>query len=209
MSDEVYSTIKERILFGIYPPGEIINEKKLSDEFGVSRTPIRENLAKLEWEKLLNIVPRAGAIVSPIEITQIREVFQIRVFVEGLVGLLAGEKITQKHLDELHQLQKDCTQLLDKGTKEDVIKIDIAFRAVLANASGNTTLKEISDLLYNITLRVWFTIIAEGDFQESVRLQLDEMDKVITALKKNTPQRVEKIRREAIANYVKKMKEYF
>ena len=92
MNKEIYQLIKDRIIKGIYEPSQLINEKQLINELGVSRIPVRESLARLEWEKLVTIVPRAGAIVSPIELGLIREVYQIRILIEGFIGRLATEK---------------------------------------------------------------------------------------------------------------------
>lgn len=64
MNIEIYTQIKDRILYMDYKPGEILNEKSLAEEFGVSRTPLREILTRLEWEKLVRVLPRLwpGAI---------------------------------------------------------------------------------------------------------------------------------------------------
>jgi len=72
MTKEVYSILKTRILSGAYGSKDFINEKALAEELKVRRTPVRETLARLEWEKLVTIIPRAGAMVAPVELNAVK-----------------------------------------------------------------------------------------------------------------------------------------
>ena len=128
---KIYKEIKNRILFMQYAPGQLLNEKVLADEFSVSRTPLREVLYRLEWDKLVTIMPRAGAIVTQIEFQKLRDVFQIRIAIEGLIGRLASERITDDQLTEIRNIQEECKNLPADETIRQFMNIDIKFRKVL------------------------------------------------------------------------------
>ena len=97
MNKEIYSLLRDRILSMEYKPGEILNEQKLAKEFGVSRTPLREALTKLEWDKLVRVLPRIGSMVTEIEFQKMVNVFRIRFELEDLAGCLAAENIRWGH----------------------------------------------------------------------------------------------------------------
>jgi DNA-binding GntR family transcriptional regulator len=122
--NELYQHILERILFFEYKPGELLNEKALAEELGVSRTPVSEVLNRLEKESLLRIIPRSGSIVTDIEFQKIRHVFQIRLEHEAIIGRLAAENITDEHTDQMCALEKDCLKLLQDYDPKALMKID-------------------------------------------------------------------------------------
>ncbi|MBF0531375.1 MAG: GntR family transcriptional regulator [Deltaproteobacteria bacterium] len=161
MDNFICRTIRDRILFMDYSPGQILNEKSLADEFGVSR--IREVLNRLEWENLVRIIPRTGTMVSEIEFRKMMEVYQIRLEIEGLVGRLAAEHITDEHLAKIDLIAEECRQLLSHRQRRDLINIDAQFRLVLYDAANNETLSRISQHLWNQTLRVWNSFFERSD----------------------------------------------
>ena len=83
MNPEIYEILKDRILFMEYRPGHILNEKVLAEEFKMSRTPLREVLMRLEWDMLVRILPRTGALVTEIEFYLMMNTYQVRFEVEG------------------------------------------------------------------------------------------------------------------------------
>ena len=209
MKYEIYQKIKERILILEYAPGEFINEKTLVDEFGISRTPLREVLFRLEWDKLVTIMPRAGALVTQIEFQKLRDVFQIRVAIEGLIGRLASERITDDHLREIRNIQEECKNLPADENIRQFMNIDIKFREVLNNSADNPTLKEISDYLYNQTMRVWYMVFEKNNFSTEVKEEMKEIEETIEVLSQKDPQKAEKFRRNVIINYVERVKNKF
>jgi len=209
MKSEIYQKIKERILLLEYAPGEFINEKTLVDEFGISRTPLREVLFRLEWDKLVTIMPRAGALVTQIEFQKLRDVFQIRVAIEGLIGRLASERITDDQLREIRNIQEECKNLPADENIRQFMNIDIKFREVLNNSADNPTLKEISDYLYNQTMRVWYMVFEKNNFSTEVKEEMKEIEETIEVLSQKDPQKAEKFRRNVIINYVERVKNKF
>ena len=206
---KIYKEIKNRILFMQYAPGQLLNEKVLADEFSVSRTPLREVLYRLEWDKLVTIMPRAGAIVTQIEFQKLRDVFQIRIAIEGLIGRLASERITDDQLTEIRNIQEECKNLPADETIRQFMNIDIKFRKVLNNSADNPTLKEISDCLYNQTMRIWYMVFEKNNFSAEVEEEMKEIEKTIEVLSQKDPQKAEAFRRNVIINYMERVKDKF
>lgn len=201
MNQEIYRTIKDRILFLEYKPGQILNEKTLAEEFGVSRTPLREVLSRLVWEQLARILPRSGTMVTEIEFQKMMHVFQIRFEIEELVGRLACEKITDNHMDNIDKIRKECSQLLDRKNRKGLVNIDFKFRDVLYDAANNPVLRDMSQYLYDLTLRLWYIISDRGDWAEEVQPLLDEIKQTYEALSRGNPQEVGKLRSEFLIRH--------
>lgn len=203
---DIYSTIKRRILYLEYSPGQILNENVLAEEFGVSRTPVREALYKLEWEKLITIMPRTGAMITQVEFQKLRDVYQIRIIVEGLLGRLAAEKISKDQIQELENLKE---QLRKAKAPEELIDTDMKFREVLNASANNSILKEISDYLYNLTLRVWYLVFDNNNLSGELQEGINEYEKMIEVLSKRDPQEAENLRQKIIIGYVERIKDRF
>lgn len=183
MNNGIYQTIKDRILYMEYQPGDILNEKVLAKEFGVSRTPLREVLNKLEWERLVRVLPRTGTMVAEIEFQQIMNTFQVRLGIEEMVGRLASENATIEHHQRLEKLLKQCNDLFDKVDKVALMAIDRELRAILNDGTNNSVLKNISESLYDLTARLWCVVLDNGDWKEEVQSIFDEIKQTLTVLK--------------------------
>ena len=99
LRDIVFEALREAIIAGQLRPGERLMEVQIADELGVSRTPVREAIRKLELEGFVIMVPRKGAYVSDISIKDITDVFEIRRALEGLAVELAARRMTEDEWD--------------------------------------------------------------------------------------------------------------
>ncbi len=205
MASKIYKILKDRILSLEYEPGENLDEQKIAKEFGVSRTPIREALILLEWEKLIQIVPRVGITVERIDFQKLQEVFKCRVMIEGEIGYLAGVNCTESHLVEIEKLIVECKTVIKKQDPKHLFKLDTEFRKVLATAARNYTLAEISDSLYEYTFRVWGLAVSKRNIQAEAEFELAEMEKTYDALKSNDGELVKQVRGNTIKGYVERM----
>ncbi len=209
MDINIYHSILDRILFFEYPPGHILNEKGLAEEFGVSRTPIREVLSRLEWEQLVRIIPRTGAIVTDIEFQKMTHVFQIRLEIEDLAGRLAGQKVTPEQLKRIANVRDECRELFDRRNQKDLVKLDFKFRDVLYDAANNPVLKTISQYLYHLTVRLSYALFERGDWAEGVQASLDEYSQVYEALAKRDAEATGKLRRKWLRIHIERIKSKF
>ena len=209
MNLEIYHHIRDRILFLEYQSGQILNEKVLADEFGVSRTPLREVLYRLEWEQLVRILPRSGTMVTEIEFHKMMHVFQVRLEVEELAGRLAAELMLPAHLESLEQLEKDCEGLIDQRNLKRLAMIDFSLRGILYDAGNNPVLRDISNQLYNLTFRIWFVIMGRGDWAEEVTALANEIRTIRSILARRNPVEAGEARKSLLLRHVERIKRKF
>ena len=209
MNIEIYNQIRNRILFLEYQSGQILNEKVLADEFGVSRTPLREVLCRLEWEQLVRILPRSGTMVTEIEFHKMVNIFQVRLEVEALAGRLAAEMMAPSHLESLEQLEKDCETLIDQRNQKGLAMIDFALRRILYDAGNNQVLRDISNQLYSLTFRIWFVIMGHGDWTEEVLAMTEEIRATRSILSRRNPIEFGEARKSLLLRHVERIKRKF
>ncbi|AET65812.1 transcriptional regulator [Desulfosporosinus orientis DSM 765] len=138
----VFESMRDAILSGVLQPGERLMEIQLAEEMGVSRTPVREAIRKLELENFVVMIPRKGAYVAGVSSKDVADVFEIRSALEGLAAGLAAERITE---DELEQMERVLFCRSNEGDMdlEEVVKSDTDFHALVYSASRNERLIQI------------------------------------------------------------------
>lgn len=209
MNQKIYKTLKQRILFFEYSPGEMLNEKQMAVEFRVSRTPVREVLLRLEWEKLVTIIPRAGIMVSKVEFHQLREVFQTRAPLEGLLARLATVAMQENHFTKLEAIRNDCEAILDSRSRRSLLEVDMKFREVLHEAANNDSLRETSDYLYFQTQRLWHLIFDKMDFNLLVEDEIEYMRRSIKIFREKDLDKAEAYRKEVIFSDLNRVRNIF
>ncbi len=143
LRDVVFQTLRKGILTGELKPGERLLEIHLADKLGVSRTPIREAIRKLELEGLVTMIPRRGAEVANITEKSLRDVLEVRRALDVLSVELACDRMTE---DELIRLQAACEQFERALVTKDltqIAKADIAFHDIILESTGNGRLVQL------------------------------------------------------------------
>lgn len=209
MNEKVYSTIKQRILNLSFEPGQNLNSKQLAKELGVSQTPIREVLLRLEWEKLVTIMPRMGVQVTMIDFKELKEVYRSRILIEGELGRLAAQNITDEHLLQMKSLLASSKRIKGERVREELVELDKKFRNILFQASDCRTLQEISELLYNQTLRVWHLTFDDTDVSSEVNMEAKEIEDTIEALSKKDQTIAGELRRKIILGWINRLHRYY
>ena len=139
LADQIFEQLEHEILTGVYSRGETFTEISLSEKLGVSRTPIREAIRRLEQERIVEITSK-GACVVGISEKDIMDMYEIRVRTEGLAARMAAENITEegkKELLEIVELQEFYTE---KGDADNIKNMDSKFHKALYKLSGSTVL---------------------------------------------------------------------
>ncbi|MCF8113922.1 MAG: GntR family transcriptional regulator [Desulfotignum sp.] len=209
MKNSIYQIMRDRILFMEYQPGQILNEKILGEEFGISRSPVRDVLNRLEWEQLVRIIPRTGSMVTEIEFSKIMNVFQVRFESEPFETQLAGDQLNKTHLDILAEQAKKCDSLFDNKNRKALAEIDFAIRDMIHNAAGNPVLKEVNERLYTQTFRLWYVVMDKGDWNEEVKSMAEEVDEMSDLIvSKNTGQFGD-VRRKRINKHFERLRQKF
>lgn len=115
-------------------------EIQLAEELGVSRTPVREAIRKLDQEGYVVMMPRRGAYVANMSIRDVSEIFEIRTALESLSNGMAAERITVEELEKLQRLLVRIGSYIKKGDMEKIVETDIRFHDLLYQASRNSRL---------------------------------------------------------------------
>lgn len=143
LREVVFETLREAIINGQLKPGERLMEIQLAEELGVSRTPVREAIRKLELEGLVVMVPRKGAYVADISSRDIVEVFEVRGALESLAAGLAAERITPEELENLERILLRISECVERKDLEALVEADSEFHDALYRASRNRKLSQI------------------------------------------------------------------
>ena len=122
-------------------------EIPLAEELGVSRTPIREAIRKLELEGFVVMVPRRGTYVANISLKDITQVFEIRSALEELAAGLAAERITEEEIETLERMLVEIGDHMENKNMESVVAADVEFHEVLYRASRN---ERLADIVHNL-----------------------------------------------------------
>jgi len=147
LRDLVFEAIREAIVDGTLKPGERLMEASLAEELGVSRTPVREAIRKLELANFVVMIPRRGAYVADISLKDVADVFEIRGALEALAAELAAERASEDEIERLERLLVEIGKAIEARNVELVVDLDTQFHDVLFSASRNERLGQILSLL--------------------------------------------------------------
>ena len=179
LRDLVLEALREAILNGTLKPRERLMEIQLAEELGVSRTPVREALRKLELEGFIVMVPRKGAYVADLSIKDIADVFEIRIALEGLAAALAAERITDEELEAMEKHLVEKAEAIKKNDMVKLVEVDTKFHEALYGASRNDRLITIINNLREQIQRFRTSSLAmPGRMQQS----LEEHRSIVEAI---------------------------
>lgn len=147
LRDVIFNTIREAIIAGELKPGERLMEVQLAEKMGVSRTPVREAIRKLELEGMVEMIPRKGAHVAEVSVKDIMDVLEVRASLDGLATSLAATRITPEEIKELKHVYTQFVTNVEKDNVSGTIKKDVEFHDVIYRASRNEKLMQISNNL--------------------------------------------------------------
>lgn len=152
LRDVVFNTLRRAILRGELKPGERLMEIQLANKLGVSRTPIREAIRKLELEGLVLMIPRKGAEVAEITEKNMMDVLEVRKALEELAAVLACERITEEQIEEMKVAAKEFEAILKTGDVTKIAEADVKFHDVMYLATDNqrliTLLNNLREQMY-------------------------------------------------------------
>ena len=197
LREVVYETLREAIKTGSLTPGERLMEIQLAEELGVSRTPVREAIRKLELERFVVMIPRRGTYVANLSLKDINEVFEIRAAVDGLAAGLAAERITEEELEQLERLLVEIADHIEQHDNEKIVATDEAFHDILYRASRN---ERLVGIIYN--LREQFTRFRSVSINYPGRLQntLEEHRQLVEAIAQRDADLAQQKARDHIEN---------
>ena len=147
LEEKVYISLEEQIISQKLRPGESVTETKLSRELGVSRTPVREALQRLDREGLIKLIPNKGAVVLGISEQDLMDIYKIRMRLEGLAARIAAEKRDEAFCRELRDNVELTEFYMTKGNIEKVKNLDSEFHDIIYRCCESRMLgKTLSEL---------------------------------------------------------------
>jgi len=171
---DIFTTLRDRIVCMSYPPGTQLNEKALCAEFGVSRTPLREAIRKLEDLNLVTVIPRFGTHVSAIDLEELQCALQVQVKLDGLAAELAARNRSSHMLKELDRLLELFNQkTADKDSVQaSLIAIESSLHSAIWSAAQNPLLESFLNNIQHRCARVWNSVLLKTIKPREVSEQL-------------------------------------
>lgn len=195
LRDVVFNTLRQAILRGELKPGTRLMEIQLANKLGVSRTPIREAIRKLENEGLVLMTPRKGAEVAEITEKNMLDVLEVRKTLEELAAELACDRITEQQVEELIAAQDAFEKALKTSDVTKIAEADVAFHDVIFAATDN---QRLVNLLNNLREQMYRFRIEYLKESEKYPVLIAEHKQLIEAISGGQKE----IARETIAKHI-------
>lgn len=167
LADQVFEHLETDILSGKYQKGEILTESKLSLELGVSRTPIREALRRLEQEHLIEEAPK-GVIVVGISDKDLADIFEIRAALEGKAAYLAAQNYTEEQMNVVREALEFQEFYLGKQDPDRIKSMDSRFHETIYKMSGSTIFYDVLMPLHKKILKYRKASVSDSRDRKSV-----------------------------------------
>ena len=180
LRDVVFESLRTAILEGKLKSGQRLMEVQLAEQLGVSRTPIREAIRKLELEGLVIMLPRKGAYVADMSFKDLIDVLEIRASLEGLAASLASGRRRDEDIEGLEKLAREFEESVKSGDIEEVLKKDVEFHEYIFSLANNKKLYQIINSLWEQVHR--FRVTYVSDYEASLSL-VEEHNKIFEAIK--------------------------
>ncbi|WP_323741795.1 GntR family transcriptional regulator [Salinibacillus xinjiangensis] len=174
-----YEAIRDQILNGEIPRGQKLTEDKLASELGVSRTPVREAIRKLEEEGLI----KKKKVVNPSE-TDLRNIFHVRSLLEGDAARSAAEYLSEEKLIRL----KECVKIGRNGTVDEIMAANKDFHEIIVQSSNNPFMADVIERMNSIIYLFRKTVVYHNR-----PFLIDEHEKIYDAILKHQPDQAEEL----------------
>jgi len=199
LRDVVFNTLRQAILRGKLKPGERLMEIQLANKLGVSRTPVREALHKLEQEGLVLTVPRKGAEVADISAKSLHDVLEVRRVLEALAIELACVRIDEEQIKDLEQAARSFKDSLVSDDVTQIAEADVAFHDVIHMATGN---QKLIQLLSNLREQMYRFRVEHLKNKAYHPQLLEEHEEMIMFIKKRQREAATNIAKQHVDNQV-------
>ncbi|HEY9063118.1 MAG TPA: GntR family transcriptional regulator [Pseudobacteroides sp.] len=208
LRDVIFDSLREAIIAGELKPGERLMEVQLAEKMGVSRTPVREAIRKLELEGWVVMTARKGASVANLSVKDIMDVLEVRAALDGEAAFLSAVRIREDELKEIKNIEALFEKSVEKGNFQDIVKKDVEFHEVIYKSSRNDKLMQIVSNLREQVHR--FRIIYTKDYSITQNLVKEHIE-ILEAIASRDAKKAQKAayahienQKEAIVKSIKK-----
>lgn len=205
LADQVFEKLENDIITGVYPRGDILTELKLVEQLGVSRTPIREALRRLEQERLIKDSGK-GSVVLGITLEDLEDIMNIREHVEGLAAYYAAQNVNKEGTETLRQISELQDFYFEKKDVDNLQKMDDRFHDALYEMCNRTVLRDTLLPLHRKTMRYRKAAIKNEKRQHD---SVMEHKKIIEAINAGDGEKAKKLMSAHIRNAKNHMIERF
>lgn len=208
--DRIYHALRDRICLLHYAPGSRLSEEELALEFGVSRTPVRRVLARLESEGLVKSRHGVGTMVTEASIEELEQVYQLRMELAELIGKLSPKPRCEEELVRIEALLIRCDAAAASPAPDPRVfaRLNMEFFYELSAMTGNRPFKEISEQLYFRTFRIWLQSVPSLNLSNEIAVFRREMADILAAMRLGDLEAVGHIRRSHISMSFLRIKRY-
>ncbi len=180
--ESIYRALRERICLLDLPPGARLTEEALAAEFGVSRTPIRQVLDRLEHERLVDQRPGSGTTVAIVDTKELRDVWAVRLKLAELIGEFVRLPAPPSVLEQLDAIGEELRGEHESMGPRELGVLYSRYHQTVLEVFSNETLRRIYDQLYYQTSRVWLQFLPEMDLASEIATMAEEVRQTRAAL---------------------------
>ncbi|MDT4924786.1 MAG: GntR family transcriptional regulator, rspAB operon transcriptional repressor [Pseudonocardiales bacterium] len=195
-SDRAYDALRDRILDLRLRPGSVVNEQALANELELGRMPVREALARLATDRFITVLPRRGAVVTPVSLDDVFDMFEAREAIECGVVHIVAKRAAKEDLATLRRLVEAADRAREGTDHEAFLRDDHAIHILLVHMVRNPLLQDAADRLLLHNLRFWRTYWASRPAQHATMISHADL---VSALDAHDPELAEKAMREHLA----------
>lgn len=162
-AERAHQRLQEMIVTGVLRPGDVLNEQALADQLGLGRTPVREAIQRLAWQRLLFVFPRRGITVAKLALEDVQEIFEARETIEARLAELAAMRRSERDAADLAELGHRVHDMADSTNLHGYLKEDQALHRAIARVARNQLLESAADQLLILSDWVWHRYFARHD----------------------------------------------
>ena len=206
MQEIIYDTIREKIITGVYEPGERLIAKDLAEELNASRMPVREALARLASTGLVELIPYKGAVVNKLTADDYVEIFHIRSVLEGLAARLVCDRLTDDDLKKM-QTAHNGTKAMINNCEDDTEfqNVNRTFHSTVWQRTNSVRLQQLLSNLYSEAAQYrHMTVVLPGRLKEIC----EEHEKILDAFRKRDSDLAEATVREHYKSTLRWLTDY-
>jgi len=185
-ANSIFEKIRNRICLLDYPPGTILRESQLANEFGVSRTPIRSVIQQLAHSGLVESKDGVGTLVTELNFSEIRDIYCMRIKMAECIGQMNPQEITAEIKIKAHELQRRASLLTLQFNIVDYWLVNHDLHNLISKIIGNSALKQTWDHFYFLVVRIWYEF-ARTEPENIADTLVSETTEVARALDQSNP----------------------
>jgi DNA-binding GntR family transcriptional regulator len=204
LSDEAYLRIRDLIVSLELRPGSIVNERELMERLGLGRTPVREALRTLAQERLVEVYPRRGIFVAPVDAKDLASLSEVRAALESQAAALAADRASPEERAQTDELIADLGRVAGEPDERRLIELDQRIHRHVYRAAHNPHLEATLNEYYVLTLRIWFLALDRvARLDDAVR----EHRELLEAIRDRDAQRAEDAMRRHVLGFERAIRE--